>query len=92
VQIIFTPPAASQIERLHEYITTHSGEQRADDYVNRIVAFCEGLKTFPLRGTRHDNLLPGLSVIGFERRATIAFAVIDSAHSRRRNFLCRTGF
>lgn len=79
MQVIFTPLAARQIESLHEYITTHSGEQRADDYVNRIVAFCEGLTTFPLRGTRRDDLLPGLRVIGFERRATIAFAVTDSA-------------
>jgi len=79
VPVIFTPLAARQIESLHEYITTHSGEQRADAYVNRIVAFCEGLTTFPLRGTRRNDLLPGLRVIGFERRATIAFVVTDSA-------------
>jgi toxin ParE1/3/4 len=79
VQVIFTPLATRQIESLHEYIGTHSSEQRADAYVNRIVAFCGGLTTFPLRGTRRDDLLPGLRVIGFERRATIAFVVTDSA-------------
>jgi plasmid stabilization system protein ParE len=31
--------------------------------------------TFPERGTRRDDLLPGLRTIGFERRVTIAFVV-----------------
>ena len=31
--------------------------------------------TFPERGTRRDDLAPGIRTIGFERRATIAFAV-----------------
>jgi toxin ParE1/3/4 len=78
VEVIFTPLAIRQIESLHEYITTHSSEKRADAYVGRIVAFCKGLTTFPLRGTRRDDLLPGLRVIGFERRATIAFAATES--------------
>jgi toxin ParE1/3/4 len=47
--------------------------------VGRIVAFCEGLTTFPLRGTHRDDLLPGLRVTGFERRVTIAFVVTDAA-------------
>jgi toxin ParE1/3/4 len=47
--------------------------------VGRIVTFCQGLTTFPLRGTRRDDLLPGLRVIGFERRASIAFVAMDSA-------------
>jgi toxin ParE1/3/4 len=33
------------------------------------------LGTFPERGTRRDDLAPGLRTIGFERRATIAFRV-----------------
>jgi toxin ParE1/3/4 len=79
VQVIFTPLAARQVESLHEYISTHSSEKRADDYVGRIVTFCQRLTAFPLRGTRRDDLLPGLRVIGFERRASIVFVVTDSA-------------
>jgi toxin ParE1/3/4 len=79
VQVIFTPLAVRHLDRLHEYITTHASESRADDYVGRIVAFCKGLSTFPLRGTQRDDLLPGLRVTGFERRATIAFVVTDAA-------------
>ena len=47
----------------------------ADGYVGRIVDFCNGLSTFPLRGTQRDDLLSGLRVTGFERRVTIAFIV-----------------
>jgi toxin ParE1/3/4 len=53
----------------------HASESRADAYIARIVTFCTGLATFPLRGQKRDDLLPGLRTIGFERRVTIAFAV-----------------
>ena len=53
----------------------HASEERADGYVGRIVDFCNGLSTFPLRGTQRDDLLSGLRVTGFERRVTIAFIV-----------------
>jgi toxin ParE1/3/4 len=75
VQVIFTPLAERHIDKLHEYITTHSSEERADGYIGRIVDFCNGLTTFPLRGVQRDDILPGLQVAGFERRVNIAFVV-----------------
>jgi toxin ParE1/3/4 len=75
VRVIFTPRAERQIDRVREYITGQSSESRADGYIARIVAFCSGLATFPLRGQQRDDLLSGLRTIGFERRATIAFVV-----------------
>lgn len=75
MRVIFTPLAERQIGALHEYITAYANEIRADRYVGRIVAFCGGLTTFPLRGTQRDDLLPGLRITGFERRITIAFLV-----------------
>ena len=35
------------------------------------------LESFPERGTRRDDIRPGLRVIGFERRATIVFQVLE---------------
>lgn len=75
MQVIFTPVAERQIDNLHAYITAHSSESRADRYVGRIVGFCQGLATFPLRGTKRDDLLAGLRTVGFERRVIIAFVV-----------------
>ena len=57
----------------------HASEERADGYVGRIVDFCNGLSTFPLRGTQRDDLLSGLRVTGFERRVTFAFIVTAEA-------------
>jgi toxin ParE1/3/4 len=79
VQVIFTPLAERQIDTLHEYITAHSNEDRADSYIGRIVAYCQNLTTFPLRGTQRDDLLAGLRVTGFEHRVTVAFVVTADA-------------
>jgi toxin ParE1/3/4 len=40
-----------------------------------MVDCCFGRSTFPSRGRRRDDILPGLRVIGFERRVNIAFVV-----------------
>jgi toxin ParE1/3/4 len=64
---------------LHAYVTERASESRADAYIARIVTFCAGLATFPLRGQKRHDLLAGLRTIGFERRVTIAFAVAADA-------------
>jgi toxin ParE1/3/4 len=79
LKVVFTPLAERHIDELHGYISAHASEERADDFVNRIIAFCNGFVTFPLRGTQRDDILPGLRVTGFERRVTIAFVVTAKA-------------
>ena len=79
MRVIFTPRAERHIDGLHEYITGKASESRADAYIARIVAFCTGLGTFPLRGQQRDDLLSGLRTTGFERRVTIAFVVTADA-------------
>jgi plasmid stabilization system protein ParE len=44
-------------------------------FVDRIVDYCLGFAEFPERGTRHDDIAPGLRTVGWRRRATIAFEV-----------------
>jgi toxin ParE1/3/4 len=70
------PIAEQQLDALADYVAERSGEARAEAYVSRIVAYCRGFKTFPHRGTRCDHISPGLRIIGFERRVTIAFRVL----------------
>jgi toxin ParE1/3/4 len=36
------------------------------------------LATFPERGRRRDDIVPGLRTIAFERRATIAYRVLKT--------------
>ena len=49
------------------------GEERAIGYIDRIEECCRSLAVFPNRGTRRDDLRSGLRILGFERRALIAF-------------------
>ncbi|MDX8442297.1 type II toxin-antitoxin system RelE/ParE family toxin [Mesorhizobium australafricanum] len=48
---------------------------RRTRYDSRIRAFCERLEHGSERGTRRDDVWPGLRVVGFERRITLAFVV-----------------
>ena len=44
-------------------------------YVDAIINQCDSLSTFPERGPLRDDLWPGLRVMGFRRRVSIAFVV-----------------
>jgi toxin ParE1/3/4 len=79
VRVIFTPLAERHIDQLHAYIAEHASEARADGYISRIIDHCNGSRTFPERGMKRDDLLPGLRITGFERRVTIAFVVKEDA-------------
>jgi toxin ParE1/3/4 len=73
--VAFTPEAKNDLLNLYDYIADHSSTSRAMRYIERIEKSCMSLNTLPERGTRRDDLLPGLRVMGFERRVLIAFQV-----------------
>jgi toxin ParE1/3/4 len=74
--VTFRPVAEADSFALYDYIAAQSGPIRAGEYIARLEQACTALSTFPERGTRRDDILPGLRTIGFERRATIAFRVV----------------
>lgn len=76
MQVAFSSRAVRQLADLNIYIAEMAGDAVADGYTSRILAFCRRLDTFPHRGTRRDDILPGLRVVGFERRVSIAFLVM----------------
>lgn len=76
--VSYSAQAADQLEALYLHIAEDSGPDRAAGYVDAIADYCDGLETFPHRGTRRDGILPGLRLLGFRRRATIAFTVEDA--------------
>ncbi|GLR57160.1 toxin ParE1/3/4 [Rhizobium leguminosarum] len=45
------------------------------DYVTRIKTFVSGFETYPERGSIRDHVRPGLRIVGFERRVSVAFVV-----------------
>jgi toxin ParE1/3/4 len=74
-RLVFRPAAESDLTSLFQFIAAASGIARADAYLGRIERACLDLLTFSERGTRRDDIAPGLRTIGFERRVTIAFRV-----------------
>ena len=78
IEVVFSPEAAADLLSLYDYIADVSGEARALGYIERVEAYCRGFSQFPERGLRRDDLVPGLRVVGFERRMTIAFHVEET--------------
>jgi toxin ParE1/3/4 len=77
-EVILTEQATSDLASLGIYVASQSSETIAYSYLSRLHAACMALTIFPERGTKRDDILPGLRTIGFERRATIAFRVLDT--------------
>jgi len=73
--IIYTPAAGDDLDWTYNTIAGATSATTADRYDQRIRAFCERLEYGSDRGTRRDDLRPGLRIIGFERRVTAAFMV-----------------
>ncbi|KAB1072086.1 type II toxin-antitoxin system RelE/ParE family toxin [Methylobacterium planeticum] len=74
-RVRFSPEARDDLLALRRYIAGEAGAAAAAAFTEAIVAYCESFATFPERGRRRDDIRPGLRVIGFRRRATIAFAL-----------------
>lgn len=77
----FSRRARDQLLALDDYIADASSPDVAARFVDRLVAFCSSLAIFPERGSRRDDLRPGIRVIHFHRRTTVAFAVDPDARS-----------
>jgi len=79
--VLHSPIAREHLAAIEDYIASAGEPEHAVAYTARIVGFCDGLSIFPRRGTKRDDLLAGLYVIGFERRVAITYT-IDEAEAR----------
>jgi toxin ParE1/3/4 len=73
--VLFAPEARDDLSELYLFIAERAGDARAMAYLERIEAYCGAFADFPERGTKRDDLFPGLRIVGFERRISIAFHV-----------------
>lgn len=76
--VVFAPEAVEQLANLYHYIAERATPGIAEGYTGAIVSFCEGLSNFPHRGTRRDDIRPGLRATNYKGHAVIAFAVDDA--------------
>jgi len=75
-RVRFADQAVADLQSIYDHIAPLAGARTARNHVARLYAYCLEFRTLPERGTRRDDLRPGLRLIGYRRQATIAFAVI----------------
>ena len=75
MKVVFSPEAEEQLAALYNYIADATSPDIAQRYTETIVAYCESMKTFPLRGVMRDDVRHGLRVTNYKKRMVIAFAV-----------------
>ena len=74
----FAPEALEDLQSLYDWIASAAGPESAFGYISRIETFCRGMAFGAERGHSRADIRPGLRIVGFERRATIAFTVTET--------------
>ncbi|RDJ21487.1 type II toxin-antitoxin system RelE/ParE family toxin [Bosea caraganae] len=74
-EVHFSPSARQDLRETYLWVAEHSSEETALRFVTRTETVWAGLAHFPKRGTRRDDLLPGMRVFGLDRRVTVAFRI-----------------
>ena len=80
-RVVFAPEASDQLEALFLYIAEDSSPAIAKRYTDAIVATCEGLAWFPLRGVAREDIRPGLRLTHHKGRNVIAYAVDEGTQT-----------
>ena len=75
--VIFAPQAREQLASLYRYIAAAASPEIAERYTSAIVTYCESLQTFPMRGTRRDEIRPGLRITNYRKRAVFQHRLPD---------------
>ena len=73
--VLLGDAAEADLIAIFDYIAARAGEKTASRFVDHIEAYCFGFASMPERGTKRNDLRPGLRTVGFRRRATILFEV-----------------
>ena len=74
------PDVFSDYLAIAEHIERWTGDRAmADRTVDAIRDFIKSLSTVPHRGTKRDDLRPGLRIVPFKKRTTIAIEIDDNA-------------
>ncbi len=74
-RIVFAPEAADDLLGIYDWIADEASPIVALVYIERVEDFCRRLGFGSERGHLRSDIRPGLRILGFERRLTIAFKV-----------------
>jgi toxin ParE1/3/4 len=74
-RVIFGLRATADLAELYDYIADQASPTTALRYVDRLERHCRGFDLFGERGTRSDDIRPGMRTAHFERSLMIVFTV-----------------
>lgn len=77
-KVQFSINAQADLRQISQYLHSQGGGRAAIAYVDSIIDYCLGFETFPARGMAHHDIQPGLRLVGYKRKATIAFRIEDN--------------
>lgn len=75
--VAFSAEAEMQLLEIETYLGERFYPANAERFIQRLAQACLSLGAAPHRGTKRDDLIPGLRTIGFERRVTIYFKLVE---------------
>ena len=78
-ELILSKQARRQLIEIDEYIAADGYPDGAERIVNSIGELCKTLLDYPYIGVTRDDLRVGLRTIPWRKKATIAYAVSDTA-------------
>ena len=74
-RIRITGEAEADLRSIYKGISERASAASARNYVDRILAYLASFDLFPERGSLRNEIRPGLRIVGFERRVSVAFVV-----------------
>ena len=74
----FDTRVRNQLASVARYLAGVADPNRASSFVRNLTNEAKSLNTFPYRGQSKDHIYPGLHIIGYKRRATIAYFIDDA--------------
>lgn len=78
-EVRFRDLAIRQLSQIQAYIAKTGGEATARRFVGNAFRHMEGFATAPHRGSLREEIRPGLRLVGWRRKLSIAFVVDNAA-------------
>ncbi|HEY9133238.1 MAG TPA: type II toxin-antitoxin system RelE/ParE family toxin [Dyella sp.] len=73
--VTISPGVIDKLDQQEQYLAVKASPQVAERYIDGLLAFLDGLDTFPERGHPRDDLVSGLRISGYKKSASIAIVV-----------------
>lgn len=77
-KVQYLPSFYDMLRQIEEYMVDHDrSDASIDRYRSSVFDTCEKFATFPNRGGRHDDVMPGLQTWNIEGETILAYVVDD---------------